>query len=152
MWETSKATPRGQHRRAFNSLAQFPTFRLMDNRENSLPTPPMQLIRLPLAARGESTIGRAPRYCGQDQGARRRRCGDIVDDEQRRDCPQYLGRPKGSGAEGASAALALLDDIPVSPASRRLASAPPALGTRPIVLSPRAARDHRIDRHERLQA
>jgi hypothetical protein len=89
---------------------------------------------------GESTIGRAPRYCGQDQGARRRRCGDIVDDEQRRDCPQYLGRPKGSGAEGASAALALLDDIPVSPASRRLASAPPALGTRPIVLSPRAAR------------
>jgi hypothetical protein len=24
------------------------------------------------------------------QGARRRRCGDIVDDEQRRDRPQYL--------------------------------------------------------------
>jgi hypothetical protein len=43
-----------------------------------------------LTARGESTIGRAHRYCGQDQGARRRRCGDIVDDEQRRDCPQYL--------------------------------------------------------------
>src|SRR5208337_1871277 len=49
-------------------------------------------------------------------------------------------RPKGSGGAGASAALALLDDIPVSPASRRLASAPAALGTRPIVLSPRAAR------------
>ena len=52
---------------------------------------------LSLAARGESTIGRAHRYCGQDQGARRRRCGDIVDDEQRRD---WLGRcadpdPKG---------------------------------------------------------
>ena len=48
-------------------------------------------------------------------------------------------RPKGSGGAGASAALALLDDIPVSPAARRLASAPAALGTRPIVLSPRAA-------------
>ena len=33
-------------------------------------------------------------------------------------------RPKGSGAAGASAALALLDDVPASPASRRLASAP----------------------------
>jgi len=51
-------------------------------------------------------------------------------------------RPKGSGGAGASAALALLDDIPVSPASRRLASAPAALGTRPIVLSPRAAREN----------
>jgi hypothetical protein len=36
--------------------------------------------------------------------------------------------------------VALLDDIPVSPSSRRLAAAPAALGTRPIVLSPRAAR------------
>jgi BlaI family transcriptional regulator, penicillinase repressor len=35
--------------------------------------------------------------------------------------------------------LALLDDVPASPASRRLASTPAALGTRPIVLSPRAA-------------
>jgi hypothetical protein len=48
-------------------------------------------------------------------------------------------RPKGSGAAGASAALALLDDDTASPALRRLASAPAALGTRPIVLSPRAA-------------
>jgi len=57
--------------------------------------------RLPnLAARGESTRGRAPRYCGQDQGARRRRCGDIVDDEQRRDCPQYLGAQRVPAALG----------------------------------------------------
>ncbi len=48
-------------------------------------------------------------------------------------------RPWGSGGAGASAALALLDDVPASPASHRLASAPAALGTRPIVLSPRAA-------------
>jgi hypothetical protein len=57
-------------------------------------------------------------------------------------------RPKGSGGAGASAALALLDDIPVSPASRRLASAPAALGTRPIVLSPRAARGGKFGSHD----
>jgi hypothetical protein len=76
----------------------------------------------------------------------------MVDDEQRRDwlgrCadpdPAIPMRSKDSGGAGASAALALLDDIPVSPASRRLASAPAALGTRPIVLSPRAARARRI--------
>jgi hypothetical protein len=49
-------------------------------------------------------------------------------------------RPKGSGGAGTSATLALLDDMPVSPASRRLASVPAALGTRPIVLSPRAVK------------
>jgi hypothetical protein len=49
-------------------------------------------------------------------------------------------RPLGSGGAGASAALALLDDVTASPASRCLASDPAALGTRLIVLSPRAAR------------
>jgi hypothetical protein len=53
-----------------------------------------------LAARGESTTGRAHRYCGQGQGARRRRCGDIVDDEQRRDCPQYLCAQRVLAAQG----------------------------------------------------
>jgi predicted XRE-type DNA-binding protein len=53
-----------------------------------------------LAARGESTIGRAPGYCGQDQGARRRRCGAIVDDEQRRYCPQYPGAQRVPAAQG----------------------------------------------------
>ena len=48
-------------------------------------------------------------------------------------------RPSGSGGAGASAVLALLDDATTSPASLRLASAPAALGTRPTVLSPRAA-------------
>jgi len=47
---------------------------------------------------------------------------------------------RSSPAEGASAVLALLDDVPASPASRRLASAPAALGTQPIVLSPRAVK------------
>ena len=35
----------------------------------------------------------------------------IVDDEQRRDRPQSPVRPSGSGGAGASAALALLDDV-----------------------------------------
>jgi hypothetical protein len=35
----------------------------------------------------------------------------IVDDEQRGDRPATPMRPSGSGAAGASAALALLDDI-----------------------------------------
>ena len=63
---------------------------------------PISALRLGgcLAARGESTIGRAHRYCGQDQGARRKRCGDIVDDEQRRDCPQYLCAQRVPAAQG----------------------------------------------------
>ena len=77
---------------------------------------------------------------GRAQGARRRRCGDIVDDEQRRDRPATPMRPKGSGGAWASAALTLLDDVTASPALRRLASAHAALGTQPSVLSPRAAR------------
>jgi hypothetical protein len=50
----------------------------------------------------------------------------IVDDEQRRDRPQDPCAPRRCA--------------PTSPASRCLASTPAALGTRPIVLSPRAAR------------
>ena len=78
---------------------------------------------------------------GRAQGARRRRCGDIVDDEQRRDrlaTPMRLGLrtqiPKGSGGAWASAALALLDNAPALPASRRLASAHAALETRHILI------------------
>jgi cytochrome c oxidase subunit 4 len=56
--------------------------------------------------------------------------------------------PEGSGGAGASAALALLDDRSVSPASRRLASASTALGTRPIVLSPRAAKERAMEQTE----
>jgi hypothetical protein len=77
-------------------------------------------LRSGLAARGESTIGRAHRYCGQAQGARRRRCGDIVDDEQRSDRRATPMRPLGSGDAWASAALPLLDDGTTSPASRPL--------------------------------
>jgi hypothetical protein len=47
--------------------------------------------------------------------------------------------PSGSGYVGASAVLALLDDATTSPASRCLASARAALGTRLTVLEPRAA-------------
>ena len=36
----------------------------------------------------------------------------IVDDEQRRDRRATPMRPSGSGSAGASAALALLDDVP----------------------------------------
>jgi hypothetical protein len=49
---------------------------------------------------------------GRDQGARRRRCGDIVDDD--RDRPATPMRPMGSGGAWASAALALLDDVPTA--------------------------------------
>jgi hypothetical protein len=48
-------------------------------------------------------------------------------------------RPLDSSGAGAFAALALLDGVNASPESRCLASAPAALGTRPIVLSPRVA-------------
>ena len=61
------------------------------------------------------------------QGARRRRCRDIVDDEQRSDrraTPMRLGLrtqiPSGSGFARASAALPLLDDVPASPPPRAL--------------------------------
>jgi hypothetical protein len=40
--------------------------------------------------------------------------------------------------------LVLLDDVTASPASRRLASAHAALGTRPFVLLPRAASPYLI--------
>ncbi len=36
----------------------------------------------------------------------------IVDDKQRGDRPAIPMRPSGSGGAGASAALALLDDVP----------------------------------------
>ena len=68
------------------------------------------------------------------QGARRRRCGDIVDDEQRSDRRANPMRPWGSGFAWASAALPLLDDVPASPASRRLASAHAKPGTRPLLI------------------
>ena len=51
----------------------------------------------------------------------------IVDDEQRSDRRATPMRPSGSGFALASAALPLLDDGTASPASRRLASARPAL-------------------------
>jgi hypothetical protein len=37
---------------------------------------------------------------GGAQGARKRRCGDIVDDEQRSDHPAIPMRPVGSGRRG----------------------------------------------------
>jgi hypothetical protein len=43
-------------------------------------------------------------------------------------------RPKGSGGAWASASFALLDNVPALPASRRLASARAALGTRHILI------------------
>ena len=64
----------------------------------------------------------------------------IVDDEQRSDRRATPMRPSGSGGAGASAALALLDDVTTSPASRRLASAPAAPGTRPLLILGQAPR------------
>ena len=49
----------------------------------------------------------------RDRGARRKAMSVyIVDDEQRRDCPQHPCALWVPGAEGASAALALLGDVP----------------------------------------
>ena len=71
--------------------------------------------------------------------------GDIVDDDRDRPAtPMRLGlrtqSPLSSGGAWASAALALLDDGPASPASRRLASAHAALGTRHILILGQAPR------------
>ncbi len=46
--------------------------------------------------------------------------------------------PSGSGFARASAALLLLDDVPASPASRRLTSAREKPGTRPFLILGRA--------------
>ncbi len=90
---------------------------------------------------------------GRAQGGRRRRCGDIVDDEQRGDRPTIPMRPSGSGFARASASLPLLDDVPASPASRHLASARAKPGTRPLLilgqapggLIPRTIRAHQLE-------
>jgi hypothetical protein len=89
---------------------------------------------------------------GRAQGARRRRWGDIVDDEQRSDRPADPMRPSGSGGARTSAALALLDDVTPSPASRRLASAPAPPGTRPLLILGRAPSVHSIDAHRPLRS
>ena len=54
--------------------------------------------------------------------ARRRRCGDIVDDERHEYRRATAVGPSGYGGAGPSASPALLDDDSASPASRRLAS------------------------------
>jgi hypothetical protein len=87
---------------------------------------------------------------GQAQGARRRRCGDIVDDEQRGDCPATPMRPKDCGGAWASASLALLDNDTTLPASRRLASARAALATRHILILGQAP-DKRIHFERRFR-
>ena len=64
----------------------------------------------------------------------------IVDDEQRRDRPQDPAPFGFRRRRGICFVRAPRRCAMTSPASRRLASTPAALGTRPIVLSPRAAR------------
>ncbi|MGA2260445.1 MAG: hypothetical protein ABSH28_03310 [Acidobacteriota bacterium] len=49
----------------------------------------------------------------------------IVDDEQRRDRLATPMRPSGSGGAGASAALALLDDVPRHRLRRAALNLPP---------------------------
>ncbi len=65
----------------------------------------------------------------------------IVDDEQRSDRRATPMRPSDSGGAGASAALALLDDVQPHRLRLRLASAPArsaagatVLGTRPLII------------------
>jgi len=63
--------------------------------------------------------------------------GDVQAHRRRRATrrsPAISMRPSDSGGAGASAALALLDDVATSPASRRLASAPASSQTRPPVI------------------
>jgi hypothetical protein len=88
-----------------------------------------------LAARGKSTIGRAHRACEASSRREEEAMRDIVDDEQRRDCPQPLCAQRVPAAQGH---LHRWRSSTMS--SHRLASTPAALGTRPVVLSPRAAR------------
>ena len=82
---------------------------------------------------------RAPGICGRWQDARRSRCLDIGDDEQRRPAAANPWRHSGCGGVDPSVVLHLLDDDPASPRSARLASGTTALATRPAGLSPRAA-------------
>ena len=78
------------------------------------------------------SIGRAPGICGLWQGARRSRCRNIDDDEQRRPETANPWRPEGCGGAGLCAALPSLDDVLTSPRSGCLASRPTALATRPM--------------------
>ena len=84
----------------------------------------------PVRVLGVARMGLARRA----QGGSRRRCGDIVDDEQRSDRLATHIRPSDSGVARASAALPVLDDVPTSSASRRLASAPAMPGTRHLLI------------------
>jgi hypothetical protein len=54
-----------------------------------------RLAQATLAARGEGTIGRAPRYCGQDQGARRRSNAGTLLTTSNADICSNTGAPKG---------------------------------------------------------
>ena len=69
------------------------------------------------------------------QGARRRRCRcTSLTTSNAAIAAQPPCALRVPGGAGASASLALLDDVPASPASRRLASAPAAPGTRPLLI------------------
>ncbi|MEE9562301.1 MAG: hypothetical protein V3W50_04440, partial [Thermoanaerobaculia bacterium] len=63
---------------------------------------------------------------GCRQGARRSRCGVIVDDEQRRMQPQPPCARRVTGGVGPPAALLLLPDDTASQSSQRLAFDPTA--------------------------
>ena len=82
-------------------------------------------------------------HVGQAQGATKT-MRDIIDDEQRRDWPASPMRPKVSERRKGIGFVGTPQRCPASFSLRRLASAPTALGTRPAVLLPRAARIARL--------
>ncbi len=96
-----------------------------------------------LGARPRINWGRAHGACGASSRREDEAMSvHIVDDEQRGDRPAIPMRPSGSGGAGGICSVgAPRRCTETSPASRRLASAPAALGTRPLLILGRAPRD-----------
>ena len=59
---------------------------------------------------------------GRCKAARRRRCGDIVEERQRGRCPRAAGTQRAHGGCGAISALLVVSDVSALPPPRALSS------------------------------